>query len=57
MLLGLRRIEWQVKGTSKVGARKNGSGLLKNAEASNWMVHVDLRDFLNRDLGIYISRV
>ena len=32
MLLGLRRIEWQVKGTSKVGARKDGSGFLESAE-------------------------
>jgi hypothetical protein len=47
MLLGLRRIEWQVKGTSKVGARKDGSGFLESAEAGNWMVHVDLRDFLS----------
>jgi hypothetical protein len=37
-----------------VGARKDGSGLLESVEAGNWMVHVDLRDFLNRDLGIYI---
>ena len=37
----------QVKGTSKVGARKDGSGLLESAEAGNWMVHVDLRDFLS----------
>jgi hypothetical protein len=37
-----------------VGARKDGSGLLESVEAGNWMVHIDLRDFLNRDLGIYI---
>ena len=37
-----------------MGARKDGSGLLESVEAGNWMVHVDLRDFLNRDLGIYI---
>jgi hypothetical protein len=43
----------QVKGTSKVGARKDGSGLLKSAEAGNWMGHVDLRNFSNRNFGIY----
>jgi len=46
-VFGMRRIEWQVKGTSKVGARKDGSGFLESAEADNWMVHVDLRDFLS----------
>lgn len=40
-------------GTSKVGARKDGSGLLKSAEAGNWMGHVDLRNFSNRNFGIY----
>lgn len=52
MLLGEEH-RMQVKGTSKVGARKDGSGLLKSAEAGNWMGHVDLRNFSNRNFGIY----